>query len=124
MHLLLPLAAVLALAVMNARRGRDEAAAAQAEAGSKGKDFIAARSYTVEEDRAILKQFEGLRVADVSDGLDAAEVDVRLQGSSARLGSSRPGWQAACRRRSRASRTRILERPRPCSPILPPSALR
>ncbi|MEJ7639374.1 MAG: hypothetical protein WKF75_15705 [Singulisphaera sp.] len=26
-----------------------------------GRDFIAARSYTVEEDRAILKQFRGAR---------------------------------------------------------------
>jgi regulator of RNase E activity RraA len=31
----------------------------------------APRSYSLEEDQAILKQFEGLRVADVSDGLDA-----------------------------------------------------
>ncbi len=69
--LLLMLAGGLSLAFMNARRGLDEAAAAQQEAGAMGRDFIAARSYTVEEDRAILKQFRGLRVADVSDGLDA-----------------------------------------------------
>ena len=71
--LLLLLAGGLALAFMNARRGRDEAAAAQAGAAeaAKGRDFIAARSYSAEEDRAILKLFEGLRVADVSDGMDA-----------------------------------------------------
>ncbi len=35
-----------------------------------GKNFIPTRVYAVEEDEAILKLFEGLRVADVSDGMD------------------------------------------------------
>jgi 4-hydroxy-4-methyl-2-oxoglutarate aldolase len=68
---LLLLAGGLFLAFTNGRRGLDEAAAAQAEAASKGRDFVTVRTYSIEEDRAILKQFEGLRVADVSDGLDA-----------------------------------------------------
>jgi len=36
-----------------------------------GKNFIATKVYTAEEDRQILKLFEGLRVADVSDGMDS-----------------------------------------------------
>jgi regulator of RNase E activity RraA len=37
-----------------------------------GKNFIATPVYTLEEDRATLKLFDGLRVADVSDGMDQA----------------------------------------------------
>lgn len=36
-----------------------------------GKNFIETKSYPQEEDAQILKAFEGLRVADVTDGLDA-----------------------------------------------------
>lgn len=36
-----------------------------------GERFIPTAVYTLEEDQAILAEFEGLRVADVSDGLDA-----------------------------------------------------
>lgn len=36
-----------------------------------GQRFIATKTYTLEEDQAVLAAFEGLRVADVSDGLDA-----------------------------------------------------
>lgn len=35
-----------------------------------GQTFMEVKSYTLEEDRALLKAFEGLRVADVSDGMD------------------------------------------------------
>lgn len=35
-----------------------------------GKSFIATRVYSLEEDQAVLKAFEGLRVADVTDGMD------------------------------------------------------
>ena len=35
-----------------------------------GATFISVKTYSLEEDRAILKAFEGLRVADVSDGMD------------------------------------------------------
>jgi 4-hydroxy-4-methyl-2-oxoglutarate aldolase len=36
-----------------------------------GKNFLPARAYSPDEDRALLKRFDGLRVADVSDGMDA-----------------------------------------------------
>jgi regulator of RNase E activity RraA len=35
-----------------------------------GRNFIATQSYSAAEDQRILKAFEGLRVADVSDGMD------------------------------------------------------
>lgn len=35
-----------------------------------GQTFMEVKSYSLEEDRAVLKAFEGLRVADVSDGMD------------------------------------------------------
>ena len=35
-----------------------------------GKNFIPTKAYTAEEDEKILKLFEDLRVADVSDGMD------------------------------------------------------
>jgi len=37
-----------------------------------GKNFIPTRIYTAEQDEQVLKLFEGLRVADVSDGMDKA----------------------------------------------------
>jgi 4-hydroxy-4-methyl-2-oxoglutarate aldolase len=37
-----------------------------------GKNFIATRVFSVDEDARILKAFEGLRVADVTDGMDFA----------------------------------------------------
>jgi len=48
-------------------------------------DFIAVRSYSAEEDQRILKLYEGLRVADVSDGMDMAGLqDVGLMDPSIR----------------------------------------
>jgi len=47
---------------------------AQAPAGADlrvGKGFIATPVFTAQEDRALLALFEGLRVADVTDGMDA-----------------------------------------------------
>jgi len=38
----------------------------------KGKYFIPTKVYTAEQDQEILKLFEGLRIADVSDGMDKA----------------------------------------------------
>src|SRR5262249_41880560 len=38
---------------------------------AEGKNFLAGRAYSPDEDRALLKRFDGLRVADVSDGMDA-----------------------------------------------------
>lgn len=42
------------------------------EALRKGMNFIETQVYSAEDDAKILKAFEGLRVADVTDGLDAA----------------------------------------------------
>ncbi|MFZ5832494.1 MAG: RraA family protein [Planctomycetota bacterium] len=38
----------------------------------QGRNYIETPVYTAEEDQAVLKLFEGLRVADVSDGMDRA----------------------------------------------------
>lgn len=45
---------------------------ADTEALRAGKTFLESKVYSLDEDRAILKLFEGLRVADVSDGMDQA----------------------------------------------------
>jgi 4-hydroxy-4-methyl-2-oxoglutarate aldolase len=44
--------------------------AAETEDARTGQTFMPVKSYSLEDDRAILKAFEGLRVADVSDGMD------------------------------------------------------
>ncbi|MBN2182353.1 MAG: RraA family protein [Sedimentisphaerales bacterium] len=46
--------------------------AASTEELRAGKNFIPTKVYTAEQDEQILKLFEGLRVADVSDGMDKA----------------------------------------------------
>jgi hypothetical protein len=38
---------------------------------ARGKNFLTTRSYSPDEDREVLKRFDGLRVANVSDGMDA-----------------------------------------------------
>jgi 4-hydroxy-4-methyl-2-oxoglutarate aldolase len=38
----------------------------------RGKSFLETKTYTAEEDGKLLAEFEGLRVADVSDGMDQA----------------------------------------------------
>jgi 4-hydroxy-4-methyl-2-oxoglutarate aldolase len=43
-----------------------------AEALREGRNYIATRSFTAEDDRRTLEAFEGLRVADVTDGMDFA----------------------------------------------------
>lgn len=47
------------------------AADSGAESLRAGKNFIETQVYSLEDDQKILKAFEGLRVADVTDGLDA-----------------------------------------------------
>jgi regulator of RNase E activity RraA len=47
-----------------------EASAAETNDARSGATFIPVKTYSLEEDRAVLKAFEGLRVADVSDGMD------------------------------------------------------
>jgi regulator of RNase E activity RraA len=60
----------LSLALAAPRPGLGAADDGPGEA-AQGKNFLATRRYSPDEDRAVLKAFEGLRVADVSDGLDA-----------------------------------------------------
>ena len=58
-----------------ARSNRTDAAADKTGAAAdlrSGKNFIETPVYSLEDDRKILKIFEGLRVADVSDGMDQA----------------------------------------------------
>src|SRR5262249_60692698 len=59
---------VLSLAVLRAGAG---ASAEGPEDAARGKNFLPARAYSPDEDRAMLKLFDGLRVAAVSDGMDA-----------------------------------------------------
>jgi regulator of RNase E activity RraA len=55
----------------------------------KGHGFIKTKTYTADEDRELLAQFRGLRVADISDGMDQAGLsDVGLV--SAEIG---PLWK-------------------------------
>jgi regulator of RNase E activity RraA len=65
----LMIAAALA-AVSVSAPGTAIAQAGQAAELRAGKSFIPTRTFTAEEDRRLLKAFEGLRVADVSDGMD------------------------------------------------------
>jgi len=52
--------------------GPGDGAASKREEFRAGKNFMPTRVYTAEEDRALLKLFEGLRVTDVTDGMDKA----------------------------------------------------
>ncbi len=64
----------------------------QTEAGNdlrSGKTFIATRAYSAAEDQRILKLFERLRVADVSDGMDA----VALHNTGLMDPEIRPLWR-------------------------------
>ena len=61
-------AGALALAVSQAGTGASDEGPENA---AKGKNFLPARAYSPEEDRVLLRLFDGLRVADVSDGMDA-----------------------------------------------------
>lgn len=54
-----------------------------------GKNFIATRVYSAEEDAAVLKLFEGLRVADVCDGLD----QVGLRNVGVMSPDIQPAWK-------------------------------
>jgi regulator of RNase E activity RraA len=60
---------VFAAVVVAAQTVPEEAAITELRAG---KGFIETPAFTAEEDRQLLELYEGLRVADVSDGMDAA----------------------------------------------------
>jgi hypothetical protein len=65
--------------------------AEETEALRRGRNFIETKTYTLDEDRALLALFDGLRVADISDGMDQAGLaDVGLV--SAEVG---PLWKDA-----------------------------
>jgi 4-hydroxy-4-methyl-2-oxoglutarate aldolase len=61
-------ALTLTLAVPRHGTGASDEGAGDA---AGGKNFLPARAYSPEEDRVLLRLFDGLRVADVSDGMDA-----------------------------------------------------
>jgi regulator of RNase E activity RraA len=83
------LATLLILAITRPVRALAENPQDNASAGSKSKSFMASRTYTLEEDQAVLKLFDGLRVADVSDGMDA----VGLQDVGLMDGKIAPLWR-------------------------------
>ena len=64
--LFITLAAVAALG----SPAQAQQASSNTEALREGRGYIATRTFTAEEDRQVLEAFEGLRVADVTDGMD------------------------------------------------------
>src|SRR5688572_25422350 len=51
----------------------------------RGRTFLETKTYTAEQDRQLLNLFDGLRVADVSDGMDQAGLaDIGLVSSAIR----------------------------------------
>src|SRR4029450_9329363 len=61
--------AMLTVATLDAQTPSEADLASQLRAG---KGFIATKTYSEADDLKLLAQFEGLRVADVTDGMDAA----------------------------------------------------
>lgn len=80
--------AVLAAATAHAQTRSEADAAAELRAG---KSFIATRIYAEEEDQKLLELFEGIRVADTTDGMDA----VGLQNVGLMDPDIRPVWKDA-----------------------------
>ena len=74
--LLIVFAAVVCIAGFSVFAEAEDENTAREEAGTEelraGKNFMETKVYTAEEDERILELFEGLRVADVSDGMDKA----------------------------------------------------
>ena len=68
--ILVGLLSFLIVAIANYPAGAQDIAKPNIEELRKGKNFIPTRVYSDEEDQEILKLFEGLRVSDVSDGMD------------------------------------------------------
>jgi hypothetical protein len=65
-------AALLGFSLLAGAADTDEAGNPELEELKAGKNFIPTKVYSAEEDQKILKLFEGLRVADVIDGMDKA----------------------------------------------------
>jgi regulator of RNase E activity RraA len=76
----------LAIATSDAMAADSQATLTSIRAGT---NFIATRVYSPEEDDKVLKAFEGLRVADVSDGMDA----VGLHNTGLMDADIRPLWR-------------------------------
>ncbi len=74
--LLIVFAAVVCIAGFSVFAEAEDESSSQKESGTEelrtGKNFMETKVYTAEEDERILELFEGLRVADVSDGMDKA----------------------------------------------------
>ncbi len=68
MHALAPVLVLVAAATVPAQNPSEAAAAADLRGG---KGLIATKVYSEAEDQKLLAQFEGLRVADITDGMDA-----------------------------------------------------
>ncbi len=83
-----PLPLVAALLAACVHPAIVQAADPDPEALRRGMNFIETQVYSAEEDAKILKAFEGLRVADVTDGLDA----VGLFGRGMMDREIRPVW--------------------------------
>ena len=69
---LISLASVILLAFSLFASAADQKPNPEIEELRAGKNFIPTKLYSAEEDQKILKLFEGLRVADVTDGMDKA----------------------------------------------------
>lgn len=61
-----------ALSICAGRLALAQPASQDAESMRAGRTFLDVKVYSVEDDRRILRAFDGLRVADVSDGMDQA----------------------------------------------------
>lgn len=61
---------MLVIATYSAPAAAQQSRSPGAEELRAGKNFIATKVYTAKDDKQILKLFEGLRVSDVSDGMD------------------------------------------------------
>jgi 4-hydroxy-4-methyl-2-oxoglutarate aldolase len=85
------LALGLVVFVAVAARAQSPNEAAAAEELRVGKGFLATRAYSEAEDQKLLAAFEGLRVADVTDGMDA----VGLQNVGLMDPEVRPVWKDA-----------------------------
>src|SRR5262245_19663096 len=85
--LLIPTTALVIGVTLSEGRAADPPAGPQALRA--GTNFIPTRVYSPEEDSQILKSFAGLRVADVSDGMDA----VGLHNSGLMDADLRPLWR-------------------------------
>jgi regulator of RNase E activity RraA len=69
---LISLASIILLASSLFTSAADQKPNLEIEELRAGKNFIPTKLYSAEEDQKILKLFEGLRVADVTDGMDKA----------------------------------------------------